>query len=107
MTCNYCKEDFDPKQVARAYGKESAVLATGTCSAACYTKKSTNKRLEYVVGEYPGGFLLEVFEGGKWTDEGVYITSFHAHNGARELAKERGLIAVDLDKTNSDNPEKQ
>lgn len=37
QNCKECKEYYDPKTVARAYGKESRPFILGYCSAACYT----------------------------------------------------------------------
>jgi len=35
--CNFCKSEYKPINIARQFGKESAVYRLGFCSARCYT----------------------------------------------------------------------
>lgn len=39
--CKQCGKTYNRKEVARVYGKESAVLAGGFCTHQCYTKYQT------------------------------------------------------------------
>ena len=38
--CPICERDFDKKETARIYGKDSIVCHIGVCSAKCYTERN-------------------------------------------------------------------
>ena len=65
--CPVCEKEFDQKETARIYGKNSLVCLIGVCSSRCYTERNG------IPSSWGTGDLSSVVKSSKidWNDETI------------------------------------